>query len=157
MRFSLVCWSCAVRINQARPLARRRAFLLPKGIDFDPGLWYNTTMDYNSFITFCFAQGINPDIIQACRPAVMKDDIYLDGATKHYAKASLGYAELADIDTVEQAIKEVKETIWMSVCDYDQLGRSLEKTRTRQLIKKPHKSLTRRVLKLYYLFNGTAD
>jgi hypothetical protein len=68
----------------------------------------------------------------------------------------LGYAELADIDTVERAIKEIKECIWMSVCDYDELGRNLEKLRTKQLIKKPHKSLTRRVLKAYYLLGGTA-
>lgn len=110
-------------------------------------------MTYDGFVLFCFTQGINQDVIKACRTAVMADDYVLDGATKH-AQSSLGYAELSDIDTVEKAIKEIKEAIWMSVCDYDAKGRSLEKVRLRQLIKNPHKSLTRRVLKAYYLLGG---
>jgi hypothetical protein len=69
----------------------------------------------------------------------------------------LGYAELTEITTVEQGIKEIKQSIWQSVCDFDERGRSLEKLRTKQLIKKPHKSLTRRVLKTYYLLIGQAD
>jgi hypothetical protein len=115
-------------------------------------------MNYDAFTLYCFNQGINPEIIRACRTAVMKDDYVLEGnsASKIYAQASLGYAELTDITTVEQAIKEIKECIWMSVCDYDALGRNLEKLRTRQLIKRPHKSLTRRVLKAFYLLGGTA-
>lgn len=116
-------------------------------------------MNYEGFVVFCFNQGINPAIIRACRPAVMADDYVLENnsATKIYDKASLGYAELADIDTVEQAIKEIKECIWMSICDYDAAGRSLEKIRTRQIIRRPHKSLTRRVLKAYYLLGGTPN
>lgn len=113
-------------------------------------------MNYEGFVVYCFNQGINPDIIRACREAVMKDDYVLDRATQPYAQASLGYSELCDIDTVERAIKEIKQCIWMSVCDYDALGRNLEKLRTRQLIKRPHKNLTRRVLKAFYLLGGTA-
>jgi hypothetical protein len=113
-------------------------------------------MNYDAFTLYCFNQGIRPEIIRACRTAVMKDDVYLDKqATQIYNAATLGYAELADITTVEQAIKDIKESIWMSVCDYDDLGRSLEKVRTRQLIKRPHKALTRRVLKAFYLLGGT--
>ena len=116
-------------------------------------------MDYQGFITYCWTQGINPDIIRACEAKVMEDDYALENnsATKIYAAATLGYAELGEIDTVEKAIKEIKECIWMSICDYDAKGRSLEKLRTRQLIQKPHKSLTRRVLKAYYLLGGTAN
>jgi len=115
-------------------------------------------MDYNGFITFCFTQGINPEIIRACRAKVMEDDYVLNHKVIQISSASsLGYAELSDITTVEQGIKEIKQSIWMSVTDCDELGRSLEKLRTKQLIKKPHKSLTRRVLKTYYLLNGTAD
>jgi hypothetical protein len=114
-------------------------------------------MNYDAFTLYCFNQGINPEIIRACRTAVMKDDYVLDNTPDQiYAQATLGYAELGDITTVEQAIKEIKETIWMSVCDYDAQGRNLEKLRTKQLIKKPHKGLTRRVLKAYYLLGGTA-
>jgi hypothetical protein len=119
----------------------------------------NKQMNYEGFVVYCFNQGINPDIIRACRDAVMADDYVLHGnaTDKIYAQASLGYSELTEIDSVERAVKEVKECIWMSVCDYDALGRNLEKLRTRQLIKKPHKNLTRRILKLYYLLNGQAD
>ena len=114
-------------------------------------------MNYEGFVVYCFNQGINPDIIRACRTAVMKDDYVLDRATEVYPEASLGYAELCEINTVDQAIKEIKQSIWQTVTDFDDLGRNLEKLRTKQLIKNPHKSLTRRVLKLYYLLNGQAE
>jgi hypothetical protein len=115
-------------------------------------------MDYDGFITYCFVQGINPDIIRACRTKVMEDDYVLNHKVITISPtSSLGYAELSDITTVEQGIREIKESIWMSVCDFDERGRSLEKLRTKQLIKKPHRSLTRRVLKTYYLLNGKAD
>ncbi len=114
-------------------------------------------MNYEGFVVYCFNQGINPEIIRACKSAVMADDYCLNGATSVHPSATLGYAELADIDTAERAMKEIKQTIWQSVCDFDELGRSLERVRTRQLIKRPHKSLTRRVLKAYYLLGGTPD
>ena len=113
-------------------------------------------MNYEGFVVYCFNQGINPDIIGACKSKVMEDDYCLNGATRVHAGATLGYAELGEIDTIEQAIKEIKHCIWASVCDFDDWGRSLEKVRTRQLIKKPHKALTRRVLKAYYLLGGQA-
>ena len=113
-------------------------------------------MTYDGFVLYCFTQGINQDVIKACRTAVMADDYVLDRVNKH-PQSSLGYAELSDIDTIEKAIKEIKETIWMSVCDYDARGRSLEKVRLRQLIKNPNKGLTRRVLKAYYLLGGKPD
>lgn len=116
-------------------------------------------MDYEGFVTYCWAQGINPDIIRACKAKVMQDDYVLEGLSAHtvYPQATLGYAELGEIDSIEKAIKEIKHSIWMSVCDFDELGRNLEKLRTRQLIKKPHKNLTRTVLKAYYLLNGKPD
>ena len=113
-------------------------------------------MNWEGFVVYCFNQGINPDIIRACKHKVMEDDYCLNGATRVLPSATLGYAELGEIDTVEQAMKQIKQSIWSSVCDYDDLGRSLERVRTRQLIKKPHKALTRRVLKAYYLLGGTA-
>ena len=113
-------------------------------------------MNYEGFVVYCFNQGINPEVIRACKSKVMEDDYCLDHATDPHPTATLGYAELGDITTVEQAIKEIKQSIWSSVCDYDNLGRSLEKVRTRQLIKQPHKALTRRVLKAYYLLGGQA-
>jgi hypothetical protein len=112
-------------------------------------------MNYEGFIVYCFNQGINPDIIRVCRDKVMEDRVYF-GRKNRLPENSLGYAELSDIITVDQAIEEIKECIWMSVTDVDQLGRSLEKIRTKQLIKKPHKGLTRRVLKAYYLLGGQA-
>jgi hypothetical protein len=114
-------------------------------------------MNYEGFVVYCFAQGINPDIIRACRAKVMEDDYVLDSGTERWPQATLGYAELGEIDTVEQAIKQIKQSIWSSVTDFDELGRNLERLRTRQLIKRPHKALTRRVLKAYYLLGGQAD
>jgi hypothetical protein len=112
-------------------------------------------MNYEGFVVYCFNQGINPEIIRACKTAVMKDDYVLGNSRNRNPADNLGYSELGDIVTVEQAIKEIKESIWMSVCDYDNLGRSLQKVRTRQLIKNPHKALTRIILKTYYLLGGT--
>ena len=66
---------------------------------------------------------------------------------------SLGYAELDDIDTKEKSIHQIKTSIEMATCDYDQLGRSLRKVRTRQLMKNPGKHFPRLVLKSFYLYH----
>ena len=117
---------------------------------------YYTHMDYQSFTTICFAQGIDPQIIQACRAAVMADDYVLDGR-EIYPAASLGYSELSDIQTPEQAIAAIRNSIEMSTCDYDKLGRSLRRLRTQQVIRQPSRGLIRLVLKAYYLMGGRAD
>jgi hypothetical protein len=117
-------------------------------------------MDYAGFITYCFTQGINPEIIRACKTKVMQDDyVFTKWGNKEgriLPTATLGYAELRDIDTVEKGIKQIKESIRMSIDDYDTMGRSKEKVLVKRLIKNPHKGLIRCVLKTYYLLNGTA-
>jgi len=112
-------------------------------------------MDYGSFTLYCFNQGINPSIITACEPAVIEDNYVLNGR-EISPTSSLGYAELTDIDTVEKGIDAIKDSIYMSTFDFDKLGRNIEKMRTKQLIKDPHKALTRIVLKTFYLLGGRA-
>ena len=113
-------------------------------------------MDYDDYKFICFNHGINPELIESCRPFINKhtylfnrndfDQSYTNGIS------DLGYAELADINTKEQSIKEIKDCIYMSTLDFDKNGRNLIKVRTKQLIKKPNKHLCRLVLKSFYLY-----
>lgn len=121
-------------------------------------------MNYDSFILYCFNQGINIDVIKAYRPSVMKDaswclDRPLD---RRLNSADLGHAELSSITTVEQGIKDIKDGIKMATLDYDARGRSKEKILLKQLIRDANKFpqnkyLTRRIAKTFYLLDGVAD
>lgn len=110
-------------------------------------------MKYDEFKTVCFTNGIHPEIIEACRDFVNQHELELNGATK-WNKSSLGYAELADIETTEQSIKEMIDAIHMSTLDYDALGRSKQKMLMRKFKKDPGKHFRRLVLKSFYLHDG---
>jgi hypothetical protein len=121
-------------------------------------------MNYDNFVLYCFNEGINIDIIKAYRQAVMKDASWCLDRPKHRQLATfdLGHAELADIVTVEQGIKDIKDGIKMATIDYDALGRSREKAMIKQLIKNANnfpqnKYLVRRIAKTFYLMDGIAD
>lgn len=113
-------------------------------------------MDYDSFKVVCFTNDIDPELIEACREFVTgsKHQHVFARPKLDRANSTLGYAELADIDTTAKGIKEIKESIWMATFDFDALGRSLEKKRMKQLIADPGKHLQRIVLKTYFLFEG---
>ena len=121
-------------------------------------------MNYDNFVLYCFNQGINIDIIKAYREAVMKDAGWcLDRPLgSRLETADLGHAELANITTVEQGIKDIKDGIKMGTMDWDSLGRSREKVLIKQMIKNANrfpenKYLTRRIAKTFYLLNGEAE
>jgi hypothetical protein len=114
-------------------------------------------MDFDSFKLLCFTQGIDTDIIEATRPFINEHDLELDNDRPPMPASTLGYAELADIITVEQGVSEIKHSIRMSTCDYDNLGRNISKLRTKQLINSPSKGLCRVVLKAFYLCGGETD
>jgi len=100
-------------------------------------------MTFDDYKFICFANGIDPKLIEPCRSFIDKNEYVFGRKFSGNPKDDLGYAELDDID---------KTSIMMSTIDYDSKGRSLEKLRTRQLIKNPGKHLPRLVLKSFYLY-----
>lgn len=69
-------------------------------------------MSYDAFKTLAFVQyGINPQPLEVVRPWVEKQI----GEYHNWGKgSSLGYAELADIQNVSEAMEKLKEIIWQS-------------------------------------------
>lgn len=109
-------------------------------------------MTFDDFKFICFNYKIDPNIIESCRPFIIKNDYIFNFTRKGHANDDLGYAELDDIDTKQKSIDRIKSSIEMSTCDYDIKGRSLRTVRTRRLIKNPGKHLPRLVLKSYFLY-----
>lgn len=101
--------------------------------------------------------GLDEQLITACEHFIIKENDWVlqRPCERRKEHSDLGYAELADIITLEQCIDEIKNDIYMATSDYDILGRSLEKLRTKQLIKNPSKPIKRVMLKAFYLQNGT--
>lgn len=113
-------------------------------------------MDYNGFKFICnVKEGIPSDILDVCKPFVLKEmrEWNMDSPLKitKTAKFDFGFSELQDITDKEKSIKHIKSCIVQSIMDCDKLGRSMNKVRYKQLLKKPHKGLMRIVLKSYYL------
>jgi len=115
-------------------------------------------MQIGDFKLVCFSQGIDPRLIDACLPFLQKHKSMFDTNNKIYSKRpitdDLGYAELANITTLEKGLFELKDSIFMQTCDYDSRGRSLQKTRMKQMIKDPGKYFNRVVLKTFFIANG---
>jgi hypothetical protein len=106
-------------------------------------------MTFDDYKFICFCNKINPNIIEACRDFVVNEE-------RHFGRIGnvnddLGFAELRDVTSKAASLKKVTDSIFMSTLDFDKLGRNITKIRTKQLIKKPNKSLMRYVLKSYYL------
>ena len=109
--------------------------------------------NWDSFKLVCFANDIDLEVIEACKEFV-RNDYHIENGwnkDKHTVSSDLGYAELADIITIEQGLNEIKDAIKWSLCDYDILGRSLEKKLLKKLRKDPGKHIKRLVLKTYWL------
>jgi len=114
-------------------------------------------LNYNEFKFAMVLHGIDERLVKACEHFIIKENSWvlkrpIERRTEH---SDLGYAELADITSLDQCLLEIKDAIEMSTCDYDSLGRSLEKLRTKQLYKEPGKLIKRIMLKAFYLQNGT--
>ncbi len=115
-------------------------------------------MDYDTFKTTCFVNGIDAGVIEACREFVLKENGYLFKPRKvarvNSPNDDLGYHELGDINTVDTALTAIKDGIWGATFDFDSLGRSIETLRLKQIRKQPGKFIERRVLKAYFLMRG---
>lgn len=109
-------------------------------------------MTFDDYKFICFTQNINPQIIESCRPFI--DEHHDDFIPTNLEKSNwdLGYAELAKIDTKIKSIEAIKQAIAEATIDCDINGRSLQKMRTKQLIKNPSKRICRLVLKSFYLW-----
>jgi hypothetical protein len=68
-------------------------------------------MSYEAFQSLAFTQyGIPNQILETVRPWVEKECQY----SFNNKADSLGYAELADIQSVPQAMEQLKQLIWMA-------------------------------------------
>lgn len=111
--------------------------------------------NWDNFVLTCFNQGIDSEVISKCKEFVASDyHIQNNWRPDNSIVASdLGYAELADITTIEQGLREIKNAIMWSTVDYDSLGRSKEKLLIKKLRKDPGKHIKRLVLKTYWLMS----
>lgn len=113
-------------------------------------------MTFDDYKFICFSHGINPELIENCRPFIDKHHYQFDKKDRDlgfcHASNDLGYAELKDIDNKAKSIDSIKDAIFMSTLDFDKNGRSLVKVRTKQLVKNPGKHMFRLVLKSFYLY-----
>jgi hypothetical protein len=112
-------------------------------------------MNWEDFKFICFSQGIDQEAVEKCKDFVLEQNAYVFNTGTRHPESDLGYAELRDITTPVQSIKELKDAIMMATIDYDALGRSLEKRKLKEFKKNPGKSFQRLVLKSYYLNGGT--
>lgn len=109
--------------------------------------------NWDSFKLVCFTKEIDIEVIEGCKEFIANDYNIKNGwrKTNKTVASDLGYAELADITTVDQGLEEIKESIMWSICDYDALGRSREKVLLKKLRKDPGKHIKRVALKTYWL------
>ena len=112
-------------------------------------------MNWNNFKLVCFNEGIDLEVIEACRDFVEQHDVLFRRSKTNpkWAQSDLGYSELADITTVMQGLKDIKEHITGATCDYDALGRSKERILLKKLRKDPGKGIKRSVLKTVWLIS----
>jgi hypothetical protein len=116
-------------------------------------------MKYDEFKSVLWMQGIDSEIVEACRSFVVKENEWClrRPSNKRSISSDLGFAELSDFITLDECIKDIKHSIWASTFDIDSLGRSLETRRLKELKKNPHKRLKRVMLKAFYLVDGTVN
>lgn len=103
-------------------------------------------MNYDAFKTLAFIQyQIPPQVLEVVRPWVEKHNC-LEYETK-YADSDLGYAELADIQTVEQGMRQMKEQLdWLKIDGARDYNKFLKDAGGRE-----GKGFYRWALKTYYL------
>ena len=106
-------------------------------------------MNYNTFITVAFAQGLNPEplrVVQSWVEKEMSDWYDYSDQVEIVPGWDLGFAELANIQTVEQG--------WSKLKHFDRMWQSEGKRQYNKFVKNPSpegKGFYRYVLKTYYL------
>lgn len=115
-------------------------------------------MKFDEFKSILWMQGIDGDIVEACREFIVKENEWClrRPNERRYDKSDLGFAELADYIDLQSCVKEIKHSIFMSITDYDALGRSREKVLLKKLKKDPNRHIKRVMLKAFYLCDGQA-
>ena len=104
-------------------------------------------MNYNTFITVAFAQGIPAEPLRVVQDWVEKEmACYHEAGDVVVPEWDMGFAELADITTVEQGFKHLKHSCW----SWEVEGQRQYK----KFLKNPSpegRGFSRWVLKTYYL------
>jgi hypothetical protein len=106
-------------------------------------------MSYDAFKTLAFSgYGISPQLLEVVRPWVENE--CQDGF--HNKADDLGYAELADIQSVDEAMKKLNHQIWMATTmeTPKKTARELEKF-NKDAGGRVGKGFYRFALKAYYL------
>ena len=111
------------------------------------------TRNYDAFQTQCFAAGIPNELLVTVRPWV----------ETHYAverfedeeiwpQSDCGYAELADITTLDEAFKRIKSSIrWATMDDTPAKSRRRYREYCKDAGGRVGKGVYRLILKAYYL------
>ena len=115
-------------------------------------------MTWDDYIFILKLRQIPTEAIESCKTFVlaeMQEWNMLNnfGLRTCSATHDLGYSELGSITSKEQSIQEIIEQIGNSILEIDSAGRDISKRLYKELVKKPHKGLERRVLKSFYLFH----
>lgn len=109
-------------------------------------------MTFSEFVFLLQLHQVPTEAVEACEDWItINTRFYFSPKAPKIATHDLGYAELADITSKAQSIQEIVNAIYNATVDYDSCGRDISKMRYAQLVKKPNKTLKRRVLKSYYL------
>ena len=111
-------------------------------------------MNWEEFKFVCFSQGIDQDAVETCKDFVFKENGYVFNRGTRHPESDLGYAELRDITSPIQSIKELKE------CQmYATMGETTRQTNNlkKKFKKDPGKNFHRVVLKAYYLNDGVFE
>ncbi len=113
-------------------------------------------MRYDEFKSILWMQGIDSEIVEACRDFVIKENAWCLQRPNEARndRSDLGFAELSDLTTLDSCIKDIKHSIWAQTCDFDALGRSREKVLFKRLKKDPGRHMKRIMLKAFYLQDG---
>lgn len=105
-------------------------------------------MNYDAFLTTAFASGINPEPLRQCRAWVEHEIRFHLHLLRIRPECDLGFAELADIHTVEQGMARLKYL--------DQCWQLEGKRAYREWCRRPDregKGIYRIALKTFYLMH----
>jgi|DEB0MinimDraft_6_1074348.scaffolds.fasta_scaffold13363_3 hypothetical protein len=117
--------------------------------------------DYDTFKTAAFTgYAIPPELLQTVRPWIEEQfrQWNIDRKERILPAWDLGFAELSDITTKDQAFRTLADIYRMSTIDVDALGRSMQSRLQKRFIKnaggRVGKGFYRYALKAFYLFQA---
>ncbi len=71
-------------------------------------------MKYDEFKSILWMQGVDSEIVEACRDFVINEHDYTIASklTDRDIADDLGFAELRNLTTLDECIKDIKHSIW---------------------------------------------